>query len=507
MTCHQRRKCFVLLSIVSLWAASSVCSGAVYQDLDFSISFSTSYDGYRGMLLLSARWQAPKKSITSYRLYLDGRAAKYPSGGSTSTSVAAVSGSFSNLGKFQEEVDSYLGASHTYVLLARTAVGEDLYDVYEYQPPQVLIIESRPGDSSGLGQGTFTITHKQEANEGLDAYDGTYDAGQLPKYARIVSTVWDAEAGDFAALQYDARPLHSTSDVSLELSLASASREPVVLTSPQSNRLVFTLPGERYGNVFGSMPITIRQHDPLDPARQYPMYDVRKVIEKRGGAIALPDLQGAYDSGVPYAHFNLSFTEKVFGDCHRDGRFDLRDLAVMGDVWQHGEVSSSADIAGHDGLGLPDGRVNGLDLMAFCRQWARVVRDGFETGDFESLGWLRSGFPFWKVISSRSRSGSYCAQAGPIEDGGRTALMIWAQCRSGQITFWRKVSSERNYDVMRFSIDQKVMAEWSGELDWKRVSFWVEEGSHTFSWEYSKDDSSSSGNDTAWIDDVMFPAP
>jgi hypothetical protein len=301
--------------------------------------------------------------------------------------------------------------------------------------------------------------------------------------------------------------LHSTSDVSLELSLASASGEPVVLTSPQSNRLVFTLPGETFGNIFGSMPIAIRQYDPLDPARQYPMYDVRKVIEKRGGAITLPDLQGAYDSGVPYAHFKLSFTENVAGDCQRDGRFDLRDLAVMGHVWQHNEVSSSADIAGHDGLGLPDGRVNGLDLMAFCLQWAGVVRDGFETGNFESLGWLRSGFPFWKVVSSRSRSGSYCAQAGPIDDGGRTALMIWAQCRAGQITFWRKVSSERNYDVMRFSIDQKVVAEWSGELDWECVSFPVEEGSHTFSWEYTKDDYSSSGDDTVWIDDVMLPAP
>jgi hypothetical protein len=46
---------------------------------------------------------------------------------------------------------------------------------------------------------------------------------------------------------------------------------------------------------------------------------------------------------------------------------------------------------------------------------------------------------------------------------------------------------------------------WSGEEDWSEVSFPVDEGIRTFEWTYSKDGSDSEGDDTAWIDDIVFP--
>ena len=47
--------------------------------------------------------------------------------------------------------------------------------------------------------------------------------------------------------------------------------------------------------------------------------------------------------------------------------------------------------------------------------------------------------------------------------------------------------------------------EWSGTEDWAEVSFAVTEGSRTFEWTYTKDSSASDGEDTAWIDDIVFP--
>jgi endoglucanase len=47
--------------------------------------------------------------------------------------------------------------------------------------------------------------------------------------------------------------------------------------------------------------------------------------------------------------------------------------------------------------------------------------------------------------------------------------------------------------------------DWSGEEDWAEVSFGVDEGTRTFEWTYSKDSSDSDGDDTAWIDDIVFP--
>jgi thioredoxin 1 len=79
-------------------------------------------------------------------------------------------------------------------------------------------------------------------------------------------------------------------------------------------------------------------------------------------------------------------------------------------------------------------------------------------------------------------------------------------CVSGDITFYRKVSSELGCDYLEFYIDGVEKGEWSGEEDWAEVSFHVDGGTKTFEWVYSKDASVSTGDDTAWIDDIVFPA-
>ena len=78
-------------------------------------------------------------------------------------------------------------------------------------------------------------------------------------------------------------------------------------------------------------------------------------------------------------------------------------------------------------------------------------------------------------------------------------------CVAGSISFYCKVSSESRWDFLRFYIDGSQQDQWSGEQDWIMVSFPVAEGTRTFRWTYSKDESSSDGSDTAWIDDIVFP--
>jgi hypothetical protein len=58
---------------------------------------------------------------------------------------------------------------------------------------------------------------------------------------------------------------------------------------------------------------------------------------------------------------------------------------------------------------------------------------------------------------------------------------------------------------LKFYIDGVEKDTWSGEEDWAEVSFPVTAGTRTFEWTYSKDGSDSSGDDTAWIDDIVFP--
>lgn len=131
--------------------------------------------------------------------------------------------------------------------------------------------------------------------------------------------------------------------------------------------------------------------------------------------------------------------------------------------------------------------------------------EGFEGGQFSLFPWRHEGTAFWTITSGQHNSGAYSAKAGAIGDGESTSLSVTLSCIKGEIRFYRKVSCERNWDLFEFRLDGIQEGQWTGELDWEQVSFPVEEGTHTFTWTYRKDNASSGGEDTAWIDDIVFP--
>jgi hypothetical protein len=132
--------------------------------------------------------------------------------------------------------------------------------------------------------------------------------------------------------------------------------------------------------------------------------------------------------------------------------------------------------------------------------------EDFETNDFSKFPWEHSGDTYWAVTSQESHSGLYSAKAGSISHNEVTTLQVTLECSAGNTTFYRKVSSESGYDCLEFYIDGQLEEQWSGEQDWDVVSFPVTAGAKTFKWTYSKDSSVSRGDDTAWIDDIVFPA-
>jgi hypothetical protein len=131
--------------------------------------------------------------------------------------------------------------------------------------------------------------------------------------------------------------------------------------------------------------------------------------------------------------------------------------------------------------------------------------EGFETRDFSTFEWKFYGEQDWFVTSNERNSGLYNAEAGPIGDDESSTLEVTLDCVSGDISFYCKVSSEESFDYLSFYIDGMLQDKWSGEQAWTQASFPVTEGTRTFRWEYSKDSSVSDGDDTAWIDDIVFP--
>jgi hypothetical protein len=154
------------------------------------------------------------------------------------------------------------------------------------------------------------------------------------------------------------------------------------------------------------------------------------------------------------------------------------------------------------------GNIWGVDFVgddASATVTTDFCREGFEAADFSKFPWIKSGDSNWDITFLELYAGTYGAEAGQIGNNEHTALQVNIECTSGDITFYRKVSSEGACDYLKFSIDGVEMAKWSGTVDWDVATFPVEAGSRTFEWTYSKDDSISRGYDTAWIDEIVFP--
>ena len=134
--------------------------------------------------------------------------------------------------------------------------------------------------------------------------------------------------------------------------------------------------------------------------------------------------------------------------------------------------------------------------------------DGFETGDFSAFNWqFTSPVYAWTVVTENPYEGHYCAKSSAINDSESTSMSITLEVgQASNISFYYKVSSEANYDKLHFYIDGQEKSNWSGNVDWSYVLFPLPAGTHTLKWEYTKDVSLSSGNDCAWIDNVVFPA-
>ena len=135
-----------------------------------------------------------------------------------------------------------------------------------------------------------------------------------------------------------------------------------------------------------------------------------------------------------------------------------------------------------------------------------ISTEDFETGTLIRLPWVTSGNGLWAAKTTTKHGGSYSAEAPvSIIDSQSAGMEVSIPCTSGNISFWYSVSSEANYDYLTFYVDGVQKGRWSGTVSWTQATFPVTAGTHVFKWVYSKDSSVSTGSDTAWVDDIVFP--
>ncbi|MCF8227844.1 MAG: T9SS type A sorting domain-containing protein [Bacteroidales bacterium] len=136
-----------------------------------------------------------------------------------------------------------------------------------------------------------------------------------------------------------------------------------------------------------------------------------------------------------------------------------------------------------------------------------LLYEDFETGDFTKFDWEHPGDQAWVITSQYPYEGFFSAKSGSIAHNQTSELKLRMEVMTADsISFIRKVSSEANYDFLRFYINGQLKGEWSGTNEgWKKEIFYVSTGWKTFRWVFIKDGGGSGGADCAWLDYIVFP--
>jgi hypothetical protein len=123
--------------------------------------------------------------------------------------------------------------------------------------------------------------------------------------------------------------------------------------------------------------------------------------------------------------------------------------------------------------------------------------------DTTNLTWSSSGTLPWYGQGTTSFDGFAAARSGPIGPS-QQSLLKTTIIGPGRLSYWWKVSSEQDFDLLDFQIGGVTQATISGEVGWEQRTFTLPSGSNSLVWRYSKDLTGDAGQDAAWVDQVQF---
>jgi Zn-dependent metalloprotease len=125
-----------------------------------------------------------------------------------------------------------------------------------------------------------------------------------------------------------------------------------------------------------------------------------------------------------------------------------------------------------------------------------------EALDIAGQTFTLTGNANWFPQSTTTHDGSDAAESGDIGNSQTSSMETTVTGPLSNSSFWWRVSSETNYDYLRFYIDGVLQAQISGSTSWAQRNFSVGSGQHTLKWTYYKDYSVSSGSDCGWVDQL-----
>jgi Peptidase C10 family/Carboxypeptidase regulatory-like domain/Spi protease inhibitor len=192
---------------------------------------------------------------------------------------------------------------------------------------------------------------------------------------------------------------------------------------------------------------------------------------------------------------------------------DSRGMYALAKIPSASTYQISASKSGYAFNSQSVATLTSLDISEVGNRWGVdfvEVPTGLSLGeatDNLSLQWTAGGDALWFGQGITAYFGEDAARSGEVANWG-TSFMQTSVYGAGSLSFYWKVSSERDSDYLRFSIDDAEQpGAISGETDWTLRTFDLAgSGIHSLKWTYTKDGSQSSGSDCGWVDKVVFTA-
>ena len=127
--------------------------------------------------------------------------------------------------------------------------------------------------------------------------------------------------------------------------------------------------------------------------------------------------------------------------------------------------------------------------------------EDFESGALD--GWTSGPDQNW-AITTDGLSGTYAATNTNIDDDQTASILQSISLSSGsRIKFFAKVSSEEDYDKLKFFVNSVELLSISGQVGWTEYQYDLTSGTKELKWSYIKDGSVSDNDDAGYVDFIF----
>lgn len=136
----------------------------------------------------------------------------------------------------------------------------------------------------------------------------------------------------------------------------------------------------------------------------------------------------------------------------------------------------------------------------------RIDGDALDIEDFEDDTFVTTITGTWARSNAKAYSGTWSMKAAAIGHSSMTDMTVWLPAGTHSIDFRYWVSSEEGFDNFEVYADGTTLLYTDSGLPgiWRWISLPLPEGTTSVLFRYSKDSSLSNGEDSVWVDEVVF---